>query len=481
MQTTGVHTRPARPARWRALGRLTAAAAAVAVAVPAAGSAAQAGTVMSGHSVRPSESVRYRVGHISRVSVGCPGGTGGTGDISEAVDRARHYVYTDFEGCDNGNGIGFVRSANGGRSFTRPHALPFSDGGWDPWVAVAPDGTVYASFMNTIHHRTYPIIDVSHDYGRTFHVEQSLRPAQRGNYGDADYITVAPNGTLYVAWDYGPSNAEVRQRCSPTGDCWSWAGPMNLAVQSSTDEAKTFTPISIANPGYPDGGVEEGDVTVAPDGAIDVLYQGYKIINKKIQSLAHGYEYFTTSTDDGKTWSAPVVVGASAGQMTINIWWNDGYIVTDPAGNLYATWDTQGKADGHKTDIGWVAFSPDGGRTWSAPFQATPDHKNVPHITEAVGAGPGEAYVAWVSSDDPRGYALYLRKFSIRASGGFGGWLSGAARISRQFGNPNYLDQDTFGIETFSPTSLVASWGSAIPGSRRSPSVFAAPVKVLTR
>jgi hypothetical protein len=468
-----------RPARWSAFVRRAAVGTAVAVAAAAAtaGSAAQAGTVPSGHLATQSAArVRYKVGHISQVSAGCPGGTG---DISEAVDRVRHYAYTEFEGCDHGNGIGFVRSTNGGRSFTRPVALPFSRGGWDPSVAVGPGGILYAAFMKTTDHRTYPIVDVSGDFGRTFVTEKSLRPATRRNWGDADYITVAPDGALYVAWGYGPSNAEVKWRCSPTGDCWAYRGDLNVAVQSSTDEAKTFTPISIVNPRYPDGGTDEGVVSVAPNGAVDVLYQGYQVINRKTLRLAHGYEYFTTSTDGGKTWSAPVVVGPRAGQMTINMWWDDGYIATDPAGDIYATWDTQGTARGHKTDIGWVSFSADGGRMWSAPVQATPDDKDVPHITEVIGAGPGQAYVAWVSPSDPRGWALYVRKFSIRAGGGAGGWLSAAARISRQFGKPNDLNSDTFGLATFSPASLAVSWGSAIPGSR-GPAVFAAPVQVLT-
>jgi hypothetical protein len=401
--------------------------------------------------------------------------------VSEAVDRARDYVYTAFEGCDHDNGIGFTRSTNGGRSFARPVALPDSNNGWDPWLAVAPDGTLYAAFMNTIHDRTYPVIDVSHDYGRRFHAELSLRPARRGNWGDADYIAVARNGRLYVAWDYGPSNSKVRSRCSPYGSCWAWAGDLNVAVQSSANDAKTFTPISIVNPGYPDGGTDEGDITVAPDGAIDVLYQGYHVVNRKTLKLADGHEYFTTSTDGGTRWSAPVEVGASAGQITINEWWNDGSIATDPAGDLYATWDTQGRRGGHKTDIGWVSFSTDGGRRWSPPAQATPDHKNVPHITQVAGAGPGEAYVAWLSSSAPRGYALYLRTFSVRAHRGAGGWLSRAVRISRKFGNRRDGPGDTFGIATFSPTALALSWGSAIPGSHGNPSVFAAPVRVLSR
>jgi hypothetical protein len=397
------------------------------------------------------------------------------------VDRTRDYVYQEFEGCDHHNGIGFARSTNGGDSYTQPVALAGSHGGWDPWLAVAPDGTLYAGFMNTIDHRTYPVIDVSHDYGRAFHVEQSLRPDQIHNWGDADYLAVGANGTLYVAWDYGPSNSAVKSKCSRTGSCWATNGDLNVVVQSSTDDAETFTPMSVVNPGYPDGGADEGDVTVAPDGAVDVVYQGYAVVNTRTLKLAHGHEYFTTSTDGGQTWSAPVEIGARAGKITINEWWNDGSIATDSSGDLYATWDTQEKVRSQKTDIGWVSFSHDGGKVWSAPVQTTPGQKDAPHITQVAGAGPGEAYVAWLSSSNRRGYALFLRTFSVSVDRGAGGWLSHPARISQQFGNPNVFPGDTFGIVTFSPSSLVISWGSAVSGSPGSASVFAAPVRVLTR
>ncbi|HXW38451.1 MAG TPA: sialidase family protein, partial [Acidimicrobiales bacterium] len=322
--------------------------------------------------------------------------------------------------------------------------------------------------------------EVSHDFGSTFVVEQSLRPAAAHDWGDADYLATGSNGTLYVAWDYGPSNPKVKSACSPTGSCWATHGDLNVAVQSSTNEGQTFSPISVVNPGYPDGGADEGDVTIAPDGAVDVLYQGYEVVNRRTLQLADGHEYFTTSTDGGARWSPPVEVGASAGQITINEWWNDGSIAADSAGDLYATWDTQGEVEGQKTDTGWVSFSTDGGLEWSAPVQASPDQTDVPHITEVTGAGPGEAYVAWLSSSDPSGYALFLRTFSISADGGAGGWLSGAAQISQQFGNPRVFPGDTFGIATFSQTDLALSWGSAVPGADRKTSVFAAAVGVVS-
>jgi hypothetical protein len=456
------------------VGTAMALVAATAMLAPASGSAEPAGPPASaaGNAGR----VTYSVGVIHDVSAPC---APGTGDVDDAVDPAHHDVYVEFEGCDNNNAVGFVRSTNGGVSFGPAAALPGSKGGWDPWLAVAPDGTLYAAFMNTIGGYSYPIIDVSHDYGRSFQVEQSLKPAKKGNWGDADYIAVAPNGTLYVSYSYGPSNAEVKSRCSPKGSCWATNGDLNVAVQSSTNEGKSWTPISIVNPGYPNGGADEGDLLVAPDGAIDVLYQDYQVVNQTTLRLAHGHEFFTTSTDGGRTWSVPVEVGATVGQITINEWWNDGYISSDSVGDLYATWDTQGWAKGRKTDTGWLSFSTDGGSQWSAPIQVSPDDKNVPHITESAGFAPGQAYVAWLSSVDPPGYELYLRTFSVQANGGHGGWLSQIAQISRRAGNPLGNPGDTFGIETDSSNDLALSWGSALYGAHRKASVYETRVRVL--
>ena len=422
----------------------------------------------------PTTTISYRVGRISEVSIGCPG----TGDVAEAVDRTRGYVYQAFEGCDGGNGIGFARSTDRGRSYGRPVALPGSRGGWDPWLAVAPDGTLYAAFMNVENGSTYPIIDVSHDHGRSFVVKRSLRPARRHNWGDADYLAVGSTGTLYVAWGYGPSNRKVKQACDPNGSCWASRGDINVVVQSSADDAKTFSPMAIVTPGYPDAGADEGAIAISPNGTLDVLYQDYKVTNRRTLKLAHGHEYFTSSSDGGKTWTRPVLVGASAGQITINEWWNDGSIASDTAGNLYATWDTQATRDGHHTDTGWLSFSTDGGQEWSTPVQAPRTRANAPHIMEVTGAGSGEAYVGWLSSGDARGWAMYLRTFSIGAKDHLGGWLSGVVRVSRRYGDPGVFPGDTFGIATLALSHLLLSWGSAVSGAPKKASVFAASVFV---
>jgi len=419
--------------------------------------------------------VGYSVGQITEVSSGCPE----TGDVSEAADPPRGDVYVAFEGCDHDNAIGFVRSTDAGAGYSEPVALPGSQGGWDPSVAVAPDGTLYVAFMNTADRREYPLIDVSHDQGRTFTVESSLQPQQAGNWGDAEYIAVAPDGTLYVAWAYGPSKSEVRERCAAHGSCFSVRGDLNVVVQSSSNDGTSFGPMSVVTPRYPDAGTDEGAIAVEGNGQVDVLYQGYEVVNPKTLKLENGHEYFTSSSDEGRTWSTPQAVGPGAGVTTIDEWWNDGSIAADPSGDLYATWDTQAGAGANGTDTGWLSFSTDGGREWSAPVQAPAEQGGVPHIMEVTGGPPGEAYVGWLTDSAPGGWAQYLRTFSVSEDGGAGGWLSAPQQISSRFGDPAVAPGDTFGIATLSPAELVLGWGSAVPGSHRETSVFAAPVSVL--
>ena len=183
-------------------------------------------------------------------------------------------------------------------------------------------------------------------------------------------------------------------------------------------------------------------LVVEPDGRIDVLYQGYEVTNPVTYTLSPAYSYFTSSSVGGATWSAPVPVGPQAGTMLLAEWWIDGDIGIDAAGNLYATWDTQGiNPDGSANDIGWLSFSTDHGARWSAPVQAPADQLDVPHIREVTGGGSGIAYVSWLSDGNPAGYALFLRAFSVSK-----GWLSAPAQITADYGSSAVWPGDTTGL-----------------------------------
>jgi len=431
----------------------------------AMGAAAAAG-VMAG----ATPAAGYQVGPITDVS-SCGGKNA---EVEQAVDPKLGYVYEDWMGC---RGIAVGGPGDGGRTWDAPVNLPDTVGSnkntWDPAIAVAPNGTVYASFMLSRDGQYYPVVDASSDHGLTFPQSWSLIPPDAKNWGDRDFIAVGPDGTVYVTWDYGPERTSITYLCAKGGSCAFATGDVNVVMQKSTDGGRTWSAMSDISPGFPASGGDSAPLVVEPDGRIDVLYQGYQITNPTTYTMNPADSYFTSSTDGGATWSTPVAVDPQAGTMSRAEWWIDGDIGIDAAGNLYATWDTQGtNPAGSASDIGWLSFSTDHGARWSAPHQVTQDKLNVPHIMEVTGGGRGTAYVSWLSDSSPAGYALYLRAFSTTR-----GWLSGPARISAGYGSSAVWPGDTTGLSALSRTDIVAGWGSDYPAvSGKQAEIYAASI-----
>jgi len=403
------------------------------------------------------------VGPVTDVSSAC---AGPNAEVEQAV-APPHYVYEAWIGC---GGEGFARSVDGGAHFSTPITLPgstssnssFTD---DPAVAVAPDGTLYVSWIRYASNHAYPQVATSFDHGATFPQVRSLIPKKGANWADRDFIAAGRGGTVYVTWDYGPSIADVQFVCSPLGSCAYSAVDANAVVQKSTDHGKTWGPITRMQPGFPAGGGYDASIVVQPNGVVDALIWGHKL-DPGTFKVHPGHEYFTSSADGGTTWSPAVKVGAGAGSIAIPTWWIDGDLSTDRAGNLYATWDTQTSAG----DIGWLSYSTDHGRRWSAPIRVTADRDNAVHNVESAGAGPGIADIAWLADNSPQGYATYLRPFSIRD-----GWLAPVTQVSSQYGAPTIWPGDTFGISVLrgwngpgTPEHVALSWGSAVGGSQNS-------------
>ena len=405
----------------------------------------------------------YTAGPIREVSAAM---RGQNAEVEQAVDPSGRYVYEEWIGA---SWMGFARSTDGGQHFEKPIALRGSTAGWDPALAVAPDGTVYAAFMVSHGTRNYPVVLASFNHGASFSQLTALRPRRRSEWGDRDYIAAGADHSVYVTWDYGPHLGEVTLSCPPAGSCGFRTGDLNVVAQTSTDDGRSFGPMSRVSPGFPASGADSAPLLVEPSGRIDLLYQKYRVARRKQDALGTARSYFSSSTDGGGSWSAPVEVGGSAGTMSAGEWWIDGAIGIDAAGTLYATWDTQSR----RHDVGWLSFSRDHGVSWSAPIRVTPDSAKVPHIVEVAGGPAGIAYVGWLTNSRPHGYAEYLRAFSVAR-----GWLSPPRRISRRFGNPRIWPGDTFGITTISPTQLELSWGSAVRSTHGNSEIFAVPVSV---
>src|SRR5690349_18520781 len=103
------------------------------------------GCAVLGLAAPPAFATSSGVGPVIDVSSACPGQNA---EVEQAV-APPHYVYEARIGC---GGEGFARSTDGGRHFSNPIMLPdsassqstFTD---DPAVAVAPDGTLYVSWI----------------------------------------------------------------------------------------------------------------------------------------------------------------------------------------------------------------------------------------------------------------------------------------------------------------------------------------------
>jgi hypothetical protein len=404
--------------------------------------------------------------HALRVSH-CPAPP--NAEVVQAVDG--HYVYEVWIGCNRS--IGFARSTNGGKSFGPSRVVRGSHRiglhSWDPAIAVAPGGTVYVAYMvgppeaargSTAPMR--PAVAVSHDHGRSFD-RVSLLPVPttgKPNWGDREFVAVGPNGTVYVTWDYGPRRDQVRIQCPPTSSCYFNAGDFNAVFQKSSNGGKTWTSLTPISPGFPLGGVYSAPIVAEPDGTLDVLYWQHTT-NPTTLGVSAGRQYFTSSKNGGSSWSSSVVVGAQAGTIGLEDWWIDGSLDVDPAGNLYATWDTQRGA----TDTAWLAWSTNGGKRWSSPLRVTSGGSG--HLSEVAAAGPRDVYVGWQTIVRGKGYGTFLRRFSLGK-----GWTGPAVRISPAFGKSSVWPGDTFGLSTKNG-SAVLSWGSAIKGRQTSDIYFA--------
>ncbi|HEY6311883.1 MAG TPA: sialidase family protein [Streptosporangiaceae bacterium] len=401
---------------------------------------------------------------MTKISAGCPGNSS---EVEETF-APPSYVYAEWIGC---GGIGFARSTDSGQHFAVPMTVPGSRRfSWDPAITVAADGTVYAAYMHAAAQASstsnYPVVAVSHDHGLTFAQVHPDLPPVPGNWGDRDFIAAGPAGQLYLTWDYGPSYDAVKTLCAKGGSCAFSSGDLNTVIQTSSDGGATWGPITHLEPGFPLGGGYGAPLVARPDGSIDVLYNAHPT-DQATEKLHPGYEYFASS-NGGTNWPAsPARLWPAQGTLSLTEWWIDGDISTDAAGDLYVTWDTQTAAG----DIGWLTYSEDGGRTWSAPLRVTPDTDNAPHIVESAGGQPGVAYIAWQTSAPAQGYATYLRPFSIGH-----GWTGPAIKVSAAYGKAGIWPGDTFGISALPDGRISLTWGSAVDADTSA--IYASVVKL---
>jgi Neuraminidase (sialidase) len=313
---------------------------------------------------------------VSPFAAGCaPGGQVGAAIPNSSVEP---FVAADPNNADHLVGVWQQdRWTNGGANGTL--AAVSTDGGWDwklsipkfsrctggvwdrasdPWVSIAPDGTVHQIALGikglTTSSPSNSVLAVrSKDGGLTWSDPITLHQDTDGA-DDKETITADPTDARYVyaVWDrVDPGNRQ------PT------------YFSRSTDGGATWEPARVIYDGGAGSYCTGNIIAVLPDGTlIDMmsLYRGQSTSVAVIRSRDHGL-----------TWTAPSIVSAmnQAGildtktRVGVRVGLGLPTIAVDRhSGALYIVWEDSRFAGGRHDGIVRV-MSTDGGATWMLPQQ----------------------------------------------------------------------------------------------------------------
>ncbi|MCI4350856.1 MAG: PEGA domain-containing protein [Thermoplasmata archaeon] len=399
------------------------------------------------------------------VLVDTPCVTSGNAEVQQAFDPVRNYLYEAWIGC---SGIGFARSLDGGYSFQPAVAVVGSLGAasWDPSIALAPNGTVYVGYMRDLRGTgNAPQLAWSWNFGASFAGNATAFHPNPNAFADRDFIAVAPNGTVYLSWDYSPPGAPDKIGCAPGASCYFIAGAYNILVVHSSNGGANWSSPSPVDPEYPWGAATSGPLLVTPSGTVEMLYEDAP--TNATHYLLNGSNYFTRSFDGGRSWTPRVTVGN--GSLAPTDWWIDGALTRGTDGTLYAGFDDQNGT----VDAAWLARSTNDGARWDYPIRVNPDRNAAAHIMVTPAAGePGVAFVAWMTNNSTgAGWTTWLSALAPNGTA-----LLPPVRISSSTGIAGYWTGDTIGLTYLGSGGVTVSWsyGRPLPNGTVASQVYAA-------
>ena len=267
----------------------------------------------------------------------------------------------------------FYRSTNGGNTWTESQMVSNTLGVWgDPVVLFDSLGNLYyAHLSNPISGWWIDriVVQRSTNNGQTWNdgvgIGQGIQPqAQDKEWLAVDHTQSSYRGTIYVTWtefdDYGSSNPSDSSRIR-------FSKSTNQGITWST--AKTISDVS-GNCMDSDNTDEGAVPCVGPNGEIYVSWAGPLGL------------VFDKSTDGGQTWGTDIFVSNMPGGWDFDvsgIYRCNGLPITmcdisnSPyRGNVYVVWSDQRNGTTN-TDI-FMAKSTNGGNTWSAPIKVNDDN-----------------------------------------------------------------------------------------------------------
>ncbi len=203
-----------------------------------------------------------------------------------------------------------------------------------------------------------------------------------GHKAMAPELAVASDGVIHVVWvERTPTGEDIAAAGAASKDGHTHLAETDLWFARSTDGGATFTaPVRVNTTagavwGFP---VSKPRVRVSPDGAIHVFYPGNNTEARTGKPIV--LPMYTRSTDDGRTFAAPVVVGSmpdsdhsdivSGGLANAECF---GTMTIDERGGVYAYWiDTRDMTKENPDGKIFSAVSYDNGRSFGKDFEVFP-------------------------------------------------------------------------------------------------------------
>ncbi|MFD5120571.1 sialidase family protein [Streptomyces sp. NPDC058385] len=282
-----------------------------------------------------------------------------------------------------------------GRTFHRS-TLPFSlcaPGGadferaTDPWVSTGPDGTVYAGGEGvdfTRSTRSGLLTATSRDGGHTWRNLTTTHVDEEPFFNDKPSLTADPmrKGTAYQVWDRldnappGPSSLDGPGYISLTRDGGrTWSKARKFVDTSTVPNTQTIGHLIVVD--RRTGTLHDffDQITLADD----------------LSTVVEAHYATVTSTDAGRTWSAPVTVARDTSVPEVDP--NDpskllraGSTLPSPAvdprtGTLYMAYEGSDFSGGKFNSVQLVR-STDRGHTWGTPQLISP--KAVPAFSPSI-------------------------------------------------------------------------------------------------
>jgi hypothetical protein len=170
------------------------------------------------------------------------------------------------------------------------------------------------------------------------------------------------------------------------------SGTSQIVFSASEDGGATFSQPKVISTGGPSGtpNNQGADIAVGPDGAVYVAYNAFE------RSTGANTINVVKSTDCGRKWSQPVVVGSVVGGQASNVVFRTptfAFVSADDtdADVVYVAYQSRPAGD---YDI-YVQRSTNGGATWGAPVQVNDDPGARHQIFPTIEVSHGALHVAW--------------------------------------------------------------------------------------